>query len=368
MSDAPGLLRLLEGAPAAIAIQRGPELRYELANARYCQLLGGRPLVGRSLAEALPDWAQLRRIVESVAREGKAFVASDYRFLVDPDGDGNLRDAWFDLICQPLGEPGALHGVLTFGVEVTQQVEVRQRLEATAAELRRAVEERDEFLSVASHELKTPLTALRLQVQSLQRSARRGADGRYSPDEVRTKLDGAERQVERLVELVDALLDVSRLQSGALDLAASDVDLLEVARDVIERARIAAGDAGSMIALESAETAPIVGHWDRSRVDQVLTNLMSNAIKYGGGNPIVVRVALEQGRAQVSVTDGGIGIAPADQARIFQRFERAVSRTEFAGLGLGLWISRRIAESLGGSVTVESTLGQGSRFTFALPL
>jgi signal transduction histidine kinase len=368
VSDEAQLLALLEEAPAAIAIQRGPELRYEMANARYRGLLGGRPLVGRTLAETLPDWAQLRRILEGVYRDGTPFVAREYRFLIDPDGNGELRDAWFDIICQPLHPANAKLGVLSFGVDVTAQVEARHRLEATASELRRAVDARDEFLSVASHELKTPLTALRLQVQSLQRSVVRGPPAQFSPAQMGAKLDAAGRQVERLVELIDTLLDVSRLQSGTLDLAVADVDLLALVRDVLDRNRTPAGAAGSMIALECAEGEPIIGQWDRSRVDQVLTNLVSNAIKYGGGKPIVVRVAVDQSRAHITVIDQGLGIAPEDQARIFHRFERAVSRTHFAGLGLGLWISRRIAETLGGSISVESALGQGARFTFALPL
>src|SRR5438874_633909 len=190
------LLQLLVEAPAAIAVQRGPELRYEMANALYTRLLGGHDPTGKPLAEVLPDWAQLRRILEAVLRDGHPFVGREHRFLVDRAGDGELRDAFFDVICQPLhGEDGAVVGVLTFGVDVTTQVEARRRMETVAAELQRAVEARDEFLSVASHELKTPLTALRLQVQSLQRSVHRSPDAQYSAEQLRAKFDAADRQV-----------------------------------------------------------------------------------------------------------------------------------------------------------------------------
>ena len=371
MSDDPSsLLALLEEAPAAIAVQRGPELRWELANARYQRLLGGRSVLGHTLAEMLPDWAQLRRILEGVWRDGQRFVAREHRFLVDTLGDGNLREAYFDLICQPLHDGALQSGIITFAIDVTGQVEARQRLEGVATELRRAVEARDEFLSVASHELKTPLTALRLQIQSLQRSTTRAPEAQYSPEQLRAKLDAADRQVHRLVELIETLLDVSRLQGGRFDLTLSQIDLAALAGDVVERFRAAAGAAGSTLTLSAP--APLVGRWDRSRVDQVLTNLLSNAIKYGGREPVTVTVAVERGqgpaRAAVRVVDQGIGISPVDQGRLFQRFERAVSRTHYAGLGLGLWISRQIAESLGGSITVESELGVGSCFTLYLPL
>ncbi|MCA1664969.1 MAG: HAMP domain-containing histidine kinase, partial [Myxococcales bacterium] len=333
MIDDPSLLALLDDAPAAISVQRGAELRWEMANAMFCAMLGRGAIIGRTLAETLPDWSQLRRIVEGVMRDGKPFTAQQHRLLVDPAGTGALREAYFDFICQPLHDGDVVSGVLTFAVDVTKQVDSRKRLEATASELRRALDIRDDFLAVASHELKTPLTALRLQIHALQRSTARAADQQFSLEQLRARFDAADRQVQRLVQLIDALLDVSRLQEGPIAADLADADVVELVAEVVERARATAKANGSTIALEAPPSAQ--GRIDSSRVDQILTNLLSNAIKYGRGKPIGVRLVVDSAaardprRASISVSDEGIGIAPQDQERIFERFERAVSRTHY---------------------------------------
>ncbi len=223
-----------------------------------------------------------------------------------------------------------------------------------------AVAARDEFLSIASHELKTPLTSLTLHSDSLRGAARRGA-----LDQVATKADLIRRSVDRLARLVSSLLDISRIGAGRIDLEPEDTNLAEVAREVVDRFEDEAHRAGCEVVLEAEPTR---GRWDRTRLDQVLTNLLSNAIKYGPGNPVVVRVEPRQDRAVLSVQDRGIGISEADQIRIFQRFERAVSKRNYGGFGLGLWIVRQIVEALGGAVRVESVPGEGSTFTVELPL
>jgi signal transduction histidine kinase len=305
-----------------------------------------------------------------VYKHGTPYSAHEQRFLIDPEGNGALVDAYFDIVCQPLREHGAITGVLSFAVDVTTQVEARRRQELIASELRQAVDARDQFLSVASHELKTPLTALRLQVQSLQRSVVRAPAAQFSPEQLKARFDAADRQVQRLVELIDTLLDVSRLQAGTLAFDVAELDLAALIADIVDRARPTAAAAGSSLTL--ASPAELRGHFDASRVDQVVTNLLSNAIKYGRGKPVTVTLSLARlpggSRASITVRDEGIGIAPADQTRIFERFERAVSRTHYSGLGLGLWISRQIAETLGGTLTVESEPGKGARFTLSLPV
>jgi signal transduction histidine kinase len=218
---------------------------------------------------------------------------------------------------------------------------------------------RDEFLSIASHELKTPLTSLGLQAESLRVQA-----GRAPPEVVVRKTDSIRRNLERLNRLVATMLDLSRITSGRLELDLEELELGEVAREVASRFEDEAARAGCELRVEAQE--PVVGIWDRLRVDQVLTNLVSNALKYGPGKPVDVRVFARGDRAVLEVRDQGIGIGAEDQDRIFERFERAVSERNYGGFGLGLWIVRRIVEALGGTVTVESAAGSGATFTVEL--
>ncbi|MDB4970072.1 MAG: hypothetical protein JWN44_5761 [Myxococcales bacterium] len=234
-----------------------------------------------------------------------------------------------------------------------------QRLYRSSQE---AVELREEFLSVASHELRTPVTSLQLAVQSLL-AIGDDADAGL----LRQALESAERQTRRLGRLVDSLLDVSRIQAGRLELARDPIDLVAVARDVASLLVADARRAGCTIDI-TADEEPLVGLWDRARLEQVVTNLFSNAIKYGAGAPITVNLRRDGNQARLEVRDLGIGIAPAERERIFERFERAVSAKHYGGLGLGLYIVRRIVDAHGGRITVDSSPGTGSVFVVELPL
>ncbi|WP_375755384.1 ATP-binding protein [Corallococcus exercitus] len=234
-------------------------------------------------------------------------------------------------------------------------------------EAREAVRQRDEFLGIASHELKTPLTPLSLKVQLLQKQvvvlAREGKE--VPTERVAEALDVVQRQVRRLSGLVDNLLDVSRITAGRLRLELEELDLASVAAEILYRFSPAAAQAGTELGLEAP--VPVVGRWDRLRLEQVVTNLVSNALKYGAGQPVIVGVEAHGTLARLTVKDHGIGIAPDDLARIFERFERAVSDRHYGGLGLGLYITRQIVEAFGGTVSAVSTPGQGSTFILELP-
>lgn len=222
-----------------------------------------------------------------------------------------------------------------------------------------AIRVRDEFMSIASHELKTPLTALGLQVQSLLRK------GESMPEDTRKRVQAIVRHLVRLEHLIGNLLDVSRIASGRLTLERSEVDLAALVREVAARFEDEAKRAGGNIEVTAGE--PVLGDWDSFRLEQVVTNLLSNALKYGGAKPISVVVEGDATRARLRVRDQGIGIAAEDVERIFGRYERAVSGRHYGGLGLGLYITHQIVHAHGGTIGVESTPGEGACFTVELP-
>jgi signal transduction histidine kinase len=221
--------------------------------------------------------------------------------------------------------------------------------------------DRDEFLLIASHELNTPLTALQLQLQRIERALARGE----GQEQIADSLQVAQRSTRRLSELMQRLLDASQLSDGRLELEREPVDLSALTREVIARFSGEAAQVGSTLTLCAPE--PSWGKWDRARLDQILTHLTSNAIKYGRGRPIAFTVDGDPTVARFTIRDLGIGIAPLDRERIFERFARAVSGRNFGGLGLGLYIVGQIVAAHQGRIDVASRLGEGATFTVALP-
>ena len=233
------------------------------------------------------------------------------------------------------------------------------------AELRDAVRSRDELLSMASHELRTPLSTLELQVEVLLRLAAGQPELPLGAERVERSLTMARRQLSRFEQLVSELLDLSRGTAGRLEIQPVEgVDLAALVREVLSR--FADELPASRVAL--VESGPLVGCWDASRVDQIVTNLVSNAIKYCGGKPIRVELAGDEAGVTIAVRDEGVGLSPEDQSRLFARFHRArASERRVAGAGLGLWIVKLLTEAHGGDVGVESVEGVGSTFRVRLP-
>jgi signal transduction histidine kinase len=236
---------------------------------------------------------------------------------------------------------------------------------ARLAQAQEAVRMRDEFLSVTAHELRTPLTALQLQLDALEQSLRtidpavRAAYGR-----VQARVDKAVRTVTRLTDLVNTLLDLSRIMGGRLRLQMEATDLSVLVREV--SAEFSEPErTGSVVVVDAPASLEAV--CDRFRLEQILTNLLSNAIKYGQGHPVEVKLRADEQAVRLSVRDHGIGIAAEDQERIFEKFERATSARNYGGMGLGLYISRYLAEAHGGEITVEATVGEGATFMLRIP-
>lgn len=333
----------------------GLEGRWLRLNRRYRELLGWREadLAERTFADLLhpadraADAAQLARL--------QAGEVDGYSLEVRCLTRGGAV-VWITTTCAVVRDA---HGRAAYLVRVAEDISTRKRVER---ELREAVRARDEFVKVASHELRTPLATLRLQVESLRAALARGA-----PDVRRalSRADAALRQAGRLDALVDGILDAAVLSGEELELNTAETDVTALVREVLERAEPAAARDRTPLRLDAP--GGVVARIDGPRLAHALSHLLSNAIRYGAGHPVEVRVEAEDDRFRIAVADHGVGIDPADVERIFGRFERASSWRHYGGLGLGLFLTRRIAEAHGGTVRVDGALGEGATFTLDLP-
>ncbi len=293
------------------------------------------------------------RELEVALREGR-FEEEGWR--VRKDGSR----FWASVVLTAIRDSAGQH--LGFA-KVTRDLTERLKLEEERlrlAQAHEAVRLRDEFLSIASHELKTPLTALQLQIQSLRERVGQ-LDARMA-----TKVDRAARSSERLADLIEALLDVSRIATGKFELHPQRFDLVELVSDVIERLRDAATQAGCELTVKLVDSLP--GTWDSLRIEQVLINLLSNAIKYAARKPIGVSLTQDGDTAVIEVIDRGPGIPEEALPRIFDRFERAAAMRHYGGLGLGLYVVREIVKAHDGMVTAHNRPEGGACFTVRLPL
>jgi signal transduction histidine kinase len=265
-----------------------------------------------------------------------------------------------DFLHKPL-EPVAVRSKVTVFVDLYRH---RQRLLHMQADLERAVRVRDDFMSMVSHELRNPLNTLFLQAQLRRRMA---AAGRLpTVADFRQMVARDEQQITSMIRLLDDILDVSRVRTGKLAMTPAPMDLADLARRTVEAMQEQARAVDTPLALDAPDTLPLVG--DAQRLQQVLINLLTNALRYGQSRPVMVSLRATADEALLAVRDQGPGIAPADQERIFQQFERAAATSNVPGLGLGLFISREIVQAHGGRMELRSTPGAGAEFTARLPL
>jgi signal transduction histidine kinase len=367
------LFEMLMQLPMAMAATTGPEHVVELANPWFGKLAGRRQLIGRKILEVFDDMITGEPPeLDEVFRSGEAVTRQQRRVSIVGD-DGVRTTRYVTYSVQPFRlHDGTVGGLIICGADVTVEVQARENERRAQAEreqlleeLQAALQARDDFLMVASHELRTPLTSLQLTASSVLRQLQR-ADGKSLPAPVLDeRMRTVKRQLDRLEQLINALLDVSRIGAGRLELQLERVDLVEVANEVLTRLRDEASRQN--VALELRAPESLLGVWDRSRLDQILTNLVTNAIKYGQGKPVDIVVAAAGGHAELRVVDRGIGVDLDQQERIFGKFERAASQRNYGGLGLGLWITRELVELMHGTVRVESTAGNGATFIVSLP-
>lgn len=352
---------LFRQTPEMVCILRGPEHVFEFVNEAHVRALGF-DATGKSVREAQPESVEVHGILDEVYRTG--ITAELHEIMVTVTN----RRRFFNLTyAARRNDFGAIDGIMILGIEVTDQVLARENLQRSEEKLKAAVQARDEFLSIASHELRTPLAALKLQHQSFARVSRTGGEGALGPARVERLVEQTGRQVTRLTRLVEDMLDVARIQSGNLAIARQPVELADIVREVVGRMEPVMKAEGTPLIVEGVD--PSRGSLDAFRIEQVLTNLLTNAMRYGEQKPVHLKVTCTDGQALLSIRDQGRGIDKASLERIFNRFERFISANEVSGLGLGLFISRQIVQAHGGRIWVESPgLDQGSTFFVQLPL
>jgi PAS domain S-box-containing protein len=302
------------------------------------------------------DIAQLQCATHAVLRS-----AGLHQLLVLPLKVRNKVVGTLSLGQTLLRDLGSFDDEISTAEELAQRISSAVDNAALYLRAQEAIRTRDAFLSIASHELRTPLTPLKLKLERAVRS-----NGTLPQARLEATIQSAELQVRRIVQLVDNLFDVSCISTGRLELQSARVDLAEITREVTSRFSEELRRAQCTLTLQVNQ--PVFGHWDRLRMEQVVTNLLNNSMKYGSGKPIEMAVDQVGNEARLQVRDHGIGIDPLKLARIFECYEQAVSARSYGGLGLGLYIVRQILQAHGGRIAVQSTLGEGTEFVVMLPI
>lgn len=360
-------------------------------------------LLRARVAELDANTAELRTAVEAFLKNREIFegtvdpvarvLRTGVRVVANPRKDGMLRlVAGADhrklekllpetVIAVPMTLSGRLYGVILYAsmdprrelgpddYSFAQKLTDQSTLAVSNAELychvKTSLKARDELLSVCSHELRTPLTSLRLQADMTKRIFANGGPTEFSRERIRKFVELSDRQLDRLTRLIEEMLDFSRISGGRLKLHREPMDLEELLKEQVERMAPHAAAAKCLLRLTNSE--PVHGEWDRFRLEQVFTNLIGNACKYGAGRPISLRLSQTPTVAVVHVLDEGVGISKEDQDRIFRPYERVASTEHVGGLGLGLYISEQVVAAHGGSIHVNSVPGRGSDFVVELP-
>lgn len=253
--------------------------------------------------------------------------------------------------------------------EVRRQVEALEKsqkeLRATQLELQRALQMRDEFMSMVGHELRTPLNTLHVETQIRQMQLSKDNSEPFNRDKLEAMFARDSRQIQSMIRLINDMNDVTRIQNGKLSIVPVETNLSELVRRVIDDLSQQATAAGCAFLVNIQEG--VKGVWDEFRIEQIIINLLTNALRYGKSKPVNVTLVATENNTEIIVHDQGIGISPEEQQRIFDKFERGNVKKLCDGLGMGLYIAQQLAEAHKGTLTVESTLGEGSTFRLTLP-
>ncbi len=366
----PLLQNLIEQLPAVIWTTNR-ELQFTSSSGAGLAKLGLQPnmLVGQSLFEYLrtdnPNHEVIINLKKSLEEDILCkweynWLGRDFQFYTKP-----FRDVNHTVI-----------GVLNISLDVTDQKQaekerdrlfILEREARTATEIallqaKEALKIRDEFLSMTSHELRTPLTTIQLVIEYLQSRA-----ANEIPLPLTHLLKTAETEVNRLSRFVSDLLDTSKIRNGKLEINRDKIDLTFITNEIVQRFRHSIKQSETTTLIFNI-TEPVIGYWDGFRIDQVITNLISNAIKFGAGKPIKIHISIHEQTAVLKVTDHGIGVSKENFKKIFKQYQRGVSSKQYSGLGLGLFIAQSIVNAHEGKIHVESQPNVETTFTVELPL
>lgn len=262
---------------------------------------------------------------------------------------------------------GKLVEVVLTHQDITAKTIAEQALKKSRDELQTALNARDEFISICSHELKTPITSIKLQFQLAEKMLNDGDERVASKENLTKRIITTNRQLDRMTRLIDEMLDITRINTGKLQMEKKSINLKDLLEESLSRFTTQLEIAG----IETTTDFP-EGNWnvtgDRFRLEQVISNIITNTLKYGEGNPFVVRLRQRENFVRMEFSDRGIGIRPEDTERIFNRFERVTSATNISGMGLGLFISRQIVLAHNGRIWAEDNKPRGTTFVVEIPL
>jgi PAS domain S-box-containing protein len=350
---------LFEQAPGFMAVLRGPEHVFELTNQSYLQLIGHRQILGKAVRQALPELTGQRffELLDGVYTSGEPFIGHAMQARLQREPDGPMEERYIDLVYQPIRDAsGAVSGIFVEGSDVTARKQVED-------ELRAANRQKDQFLAMLAHELRNPLAPIMTAAQLLK-------VGRLDPKSVDNASEIIVRQASHMTDLVNDLLDVSRVTRGLVALEKEEVDLNVIVSAAVEQVRPLIDARRHSLTLQlSGSSAHVIG--DRTRLVQVISNILNNAAKYTSpGGRLTLSVTVDDERVHVAVRDNGVGIAPDILPYIFDLFtqaERTPDRSQ-GGLGIGLALVKSLVSLHGGTVHASSDgLGQGSEFCICLP-